>query len=319
MSKWSLLRNALTHSKGGEEEKEKTAATTDSSTSSSSSSSVSIHRFEGHQRLKKQKTLWTGFHLTLHLSSFSSSLTQLLSLCEDYFHRIDTAEFLLQVESRDKDALQAFLTQLLTSSSSLPPLLPLLQESSHNNMSFSIKKDIESTPTSDELHEVLLRVTHLQYVPIQKTVEYHKYDLTFRGEKKEIWTREPPKKKKLNIQELLSDRLYGVDNTGNICVWPSEPLLLHLLLSEANMTSLVEGKSVLEVGGGMTGLIGLGLASFNICKRICITDGHPHCVVNQVCFYYDANKNIYFYNSLLLILQTEIMCRNESSKTINHE
>lgn len=41
-------------------------------------------------------------------------------------------------------------------------------------------------------------------------------------------------------------------------------------------------RSVLELGGGMTGLCALGLACSLACSHITVTDGHPDCVANQV-------------------------------------
>ncbi len=40
---------------------------------------------------------------------------------------------------------------------------------------------------------------------------------------------------------------------------------------------------VLEIGGGMAALAGLGLSTCEgLCKEIVVTDGHPDCVKNQV-------------------------------------
>jgi calmodulin-lysine N-methyltransferase len=40
------------------------------------------------------------------------------------------------------------------------------------------------------------------------------------------------------------------------------------------------GRRVLELGGGMTGLCGLGLAARGGCAAVTVTDGHPDCVRN---------------------------------------
>lgn len=98
-----------------------------------------------------------------------------------------------------------------------------------------------------------------------------------------LYTRENPRNAGLSVKNLLSNKLHGVDNTGNICVWPAEPLLLHTLLNVRKFTEMVRDKRVLEIGGGMTALAGLGLAVAGICASIAVTDGHPDCVANQVC------------------------------------
>eukprot|EP01034_Spumella_vulgaris_P033536 gene33536-41384_t len=42
---------------------------------------------------------------------------------------------------------------------------------------------------------------------------------------------------------------------------------------------------VLELGGGLTALAGLGISASGLCRgRVVITDGHPDCVANQVLF-----------------------------------
>ena len=63
-------------------------------------------------------------------------------------------------------------------------------------------------------------------------------------------------------------------------------------------------RHVLELGGGMTGLLGLGLAaaashspssssSSSFCRSITITDGHPSCVANQrVCLELCRQRNV---------------------------
>lgn len=106
---------------------------------------------------------------------------------------------------------------------------------------------------------------------------------------------------KLSLDELTSHKEHGVDNTGNIRVWPAEQVLLHTLLESLRspevsvmptwMTSnRMKGLRVLELGSGMTGLVGLGLAISTQCWRIVITDGNPHCTSNvQKCI--DLNRH----------------------------
>ena len=100
-----------------------------------------------------------------------------------------------------------------------------------------------------------------------------------------IRTRELPPERTLDIQELLSHETNKIDNTGNIRVWPAEEVLLLFLLTEFSAPNLLASfispspPVVLEIGGGMTGLAGIGISTQ--CERVVVTDGHPGCVKNM--------------------------------------
>ena len=71
--------------------------------------------------------------------------------------------------------------------------------------------------------------------------------------------------------------LMGFNNTGNVCVWPSEEVLAFYAL---RLKENFEGKSVLELGGGMTCLAGLFLAKYSPASLIHLTDGNSTSVEN---------------------------------------
>ena len=69
----------------------------------------------------------------------------------------------------------------------------------------------------------------------------------------------------------------GVDNTGNVCVWPAEEVLAHLCLRERR---LLAGRRIFELGAGMTGLAGLVAAAGTAAAHVVISDGNKAAVEN---------------------------------------
>ncbi|KFB47725.1 hypothetical protein ZHAS_00015791 [Anopheles sinensis] len=74
-----------------------------------------------------------------------------------------------------------------------------------------------------------------------------------------------------------ASELIGFNNTGNICVWPSEEALAYYILSRL---AQFEGTRVLELGGGMTCLAGLVLAKYGQPAFVHVTDGNELSVEN---------------------------------------
>lgn len=67
------------------------------------------------------------------------------------------------------------------------------------------------------------------------------------------------------------DDLIGFNNTGNICVWPSEEALAHYALVHL---PLFRGKRILELGGGMTCLASMLIAKYASADFVHLTDGN---------------------------------------------
>lgn len=78
---------------------------------------------------------------------------------------------------------------------------------------------------------------------------------------------------KIAMKELL----HGFDNTGNVCLWPSEEVLAFYCFKNRG---LFEKKVVCELGGGMTCLSGLVAGFFCHVKRLILTDGNQRSVTN---------------------------------------
>ncbi|EDW64902.1 calmodulin-lysine N-methyltransferase [Drosophila virilis] len=78
-------------------------------------------------------------------------------------------------------------------------------------------------------------------------------------------------------RQLTASDLMGFNNTGNICVWPSEEALTALVLSDL---AAYRGKWILELGGGFTSLAGLMLAKYAKPYAVHLTDGNEVSVEN---------------------------------------
>lgn len=78
---------------------------------------------------------------------------------------------------------------------------------------------------------------------------------------------------KLPIRELFDT----FDNTGNVCLWPSEEVLSYYCYKKRDLCT---DKVVLELGGGMTCLCGLVSAVFTDAKQVILTDGNHKCINN---------------------------------------
>jgi predicted nicotinamide N-methyase len=240
---------------------------------------VSIHRFEGYPNLiQRQKiVVWSGFSTYFRFTpeTFTITYADFLAECQTFMQQADTCECVAIIHVTGSTVVATIIDDWL-------PAGP-------TNNDFRIRRvdhNIEENSIKVELY-----VQHKSHQPSMKNGSYWKYKLP---DGQIISTREPMANAGLKIKNLLSNKLVGCDNTGNICVWPSENIMLYTLLTNPVYTALVRGKRILEVGGGLTALAGLGLAISNICSEVCITDGHPECVINHnVCIkmYEQARNN----------------------------
>ncbi|KAH8276700.1 hypothetical protein KR018_010886 [Drosophila ironensis] len=174
-----------------------------------------------------------------------------------------------------------------------PPATPNLQQNTAQKrwkiLAKVLRKDSEETvsSSSDEFSEEqtasvrrfksfdLLRQDsfedHMSLKCLGKTENWYKYRMKLANEIEYS----------VNIhhmeRQLTASDLMGFNNTGNICVWPSEEALTALVLSD--VTSY-RGKWILELGGGFTSLAGLMLAKYATPYAVHLTDGNEISVDN---------------------------------------
>ena len=260
MSKWKLLKSAVCEGKRDH------------------NSHSSIHRFRGFSFVTKSKTIWKGY--CAHYNVSRDNIQDIIPCGKRYMEQVDCAECLFILHA-PTDQVFRDLTVFIVSAESQGHLRRYERSPPTSNIFFG---DLMGVNIADEqtnaLYTISVYVLHKAFVPLLRRCSFWSYlhcDSATR-----IFTRESPVDARVNTKAVLSNKIHGVDNTGNICVWPTESVMLCALSGNDALAEIIRGKSVIELGGGLTALAGLGLASLGIPRNVIVTDGHPDCVVNQV-------------------------------------
>eukprot|EP00742_Colponemidia_sp_Colp-10_P009977 GILJ01010921.1.p1 GENE.GILJ01010921.1~~GILJ01010921.1.p1 ORF type:complete len:304 (+),score=31.37 GILJ01010921.1:38-949(+) len=82
-----------------------------------------------------------------------------------------------------------------------------------------------------------------------------------------------------------------VDNTGNICIWPTEEVLAFYCKQRPH---LFAGKRVCEFGAGMAGLAGICIAAVSDASQVVVTDGNSQATLTLT---HNARQNAHLYGN----------------------
>lgn len=95
------------------------------------------------------------------------------------------------------------------------------------------------------------------------------------------------------------EELQGFNNTGNVCIWPSEEIMTYYCLENIEE---FRNTSLCELGAGMTGLAGMMIAKTCYPKETFVTDGNERSVVNL--------QSIVNHNSLRTVIAESVIWKD---------
>jgi len=183
------------------------------------------------------------------------------------------------------------------------------QDFSQSKRSFSSYKLLNSTIISNDdegtWYSVQLSVQsndsvqlseHKQDESVQSNVHKHNYSVQLSEHKQDVSVLSSAHKHDESVQlseqdqemacsvdiriltpKISIDQLSGFNNTGNVCIWPSEECLA---LYAIKHKELFVDRKVMELGGGQTCLAGLAAARLCSPRSVMLSDGNQDSVNN---------------------------------------
>nr|XP_023025563.1 calmodulin-lysine N-methyltransferase [Leptinotarsa decemlineata] len=183
----------------------------------------------------------------------------------DSKYNIDFQEVLRFGNEKKKVARRrwAILAKALKSPSESQPSSPTDEFSVRRISSFMLLK-------TQELHVVPIMSPENQYCDQFKKRTWYKYSTRVNGT--DYFINVGHRNRTFSAEDLM-----GFNNTGNVCIWPSEETLSYFVCS--NLGHFLN-KSVIELGGGMSCLAGLFVAKYGNATSVTVTDGNKLSVDN---------------------------------------
>lgn len=108
----------------------------------------------------------------------------------------------------------------------------------------------------------------------QATYEWVHYDLASLSTERMTVAVRQRQAGKVTLEDMRESFATGVDNTGNVCLWPAEEVMAHYVLSRKEQ---FEKKNICELGSGV-GLAGLAMARVVKANSLLLTDGNAQVV-----------------------------------------
>lgn len=127
---------------------------------------------------------------------------------------------------------------------------------------------------------MLLKTQELPVIPVSSAQDFYSdllkkrnwYKYSVRIDDTEYFVNVGHRNRTFSAEDLM-----GFNNTGNVCIWPSEETLSYFVCSNFFR---FRGKNVIELGGGMSCLAGLFVAKYGQAKSVTVTDGNKISIEN---------------------------------------
>jgi len=171
-----------------------------------------------------------------------------------------------------------------------------LSVQSNNSVQLSEHKQDESVQSNVLEHNYSVQLSeHKQDVSVLSSAHKHDESVQLSEHKQGLQTPSKPRKAGENgdiVQDqemacsvdiriltpkISIDQLSGFNNTGNVCIWPSEECLA---LYAIKHKELFVDRKVMELGGGQTCLAGLAAARLCSPRSVMLSDGNQDSVNN---------------------------------------